>query len=494
MLITLNPRDKKAMYLQIKEQIIQLIKSGAIAKGFRLPSSRELADELGVSRRTVNQAYTELISEHWLEARIGQGTFVNGRQLNQENNSNTVKEENENLSSPFSSIEWSQYIFPMEFFGAPQIPPTPGQPPIISFTKATPDPSFFPLEKLKKIIGRLLWQPDSSIFNYSDPQGLPELVETLEEKSAQNGIDMSRNDIIVTDGFQQAFNLVTELLVQTGEVVIVENPTYQAIVNLIQAKRIKALPVPVDENGLRVDAVERLLVKNDVKLIILTPTFHNPTGYVMSIERRRRLLELAAQHQVPIFEDNCLADLRYDGIVVPSLKALDKANVVISAYSFSKTLVPGIRLGYLVLPREVSLTLLRLKRATEKGGNYLIQKALDMFINKGYYKHQVNLVRRNYRERRDVLLFAMSHYFPKSIKFTRPQGGLSVWVYLPEHLSSLKLYQFARAAGVDFAVGNYFDVYRQECGGFRLSFACLEENKIEIGIERLANVLKKLCD
>lgn len=492
MLITIDPKNKKPMYLQIKEQIIARIKSGAIVKGFRLPSTRSLAEEIGISRRTVNQAFAELIGEHWLEARVGQGTFVNGRQLTTEESTKYKIEANVGVS-PLSSIEWSQYIFPMEFFGSPQMPPVPGQPSIISFTKATPDPELFPLAKIKKIIGRLLWSPDAGIFNYSDPQGLPELVDTLEEKAAQYGVDMSRNDIIVTDGFQQALNLVTELLVHHGDVVLVENPTYQAIANIIQAKRMKAIPVPMDEDGMKVDAVERLLVKNDVKLIIVTPTFHNPTGYVMSLERRKKLLELAAYHQVPIFEDNCLSDLRYDGIVVPSLKALDNANVVISASSFSKTLVPGIRIGFIILPREVSLTLLRLKRATEKGGNYLMQKAITEFINKGYYKQHLSLIKRNYRDRRDVLLFAMSHFFPKHIKYTRPLGGLSVWVYLPEQVNSMRLYQFARAAGVDFAVGNYFDVFKQECGGFRLSFSCLKESQIEEGVKRLADVVKKLC-
>jgi len=492
--------DKNApvpLYRQIVAEVRRLIDAGLLAAGTRLPSSRELAEQIGVSRKTILIAYQELIADRYLEGKPQSGTYVVDRTALAQmmGESGRKKGGSEEAEQAKPTMDWSPYQIPGQFFALPpqrKATEQPEQP--ISFIKAIPDSRLFPFEQIKQITQQLLWDPKAFFFDYGHPQGYQPLVEYIEKKEALSGVAMApgQNDVVVVSGFQQGMNLLANLLIQPGDAVAVEMPTYADILNLLIARRIPYFGIPVDGNGMMVDKLPALLKRENIRAIITIPTFHNPTGTVMTKKRREKLLQIAADHQLPIIEDDWAQDLRYEGADVPSLKSLDKGGNVIRMGSFSKIFLPGLRLAWITLPSESAISLVRMKRACDCGDSFFLQVIMHEFILKGYLDKHLRRTRRIYKSRRDTMLEAMNDHFPKEITWTKPQGGFSLWVNLPPKLKSMALYHYCREKGVEFAVANFFWPGKSDASGFRLSWSLLEEGEIMDGIHRLGNALKKV--
>jgi DNA-binding transcriptional MocR family regulator len=491
--------DKNApvpLYRQIYAEVRRLIDAGLLAAGTRLPSSRELADQLGISRKTVLIAFQELIADRYLESRPQSGTFVVDRSaLAQIKGDVAVSKQEPGKPELSLSMDWSQYLIPGDFFSLPPKRQATEQPkPPISFIRAIPDSRLFPFEQIKQITQQLLWDPKAFFFDYGHPQGYQPLVEWLEKKEALSGTQMApgQNDVVVVSGFQQGLNLLMSMLLRPGDAVAVEMPTYAAILNLLIARRIPYHGIPVDANGMQVEKLQSLLKRERIGALITIPTFQNPTGTIMPIGRRRKLLEIAAAHQLPIIEDDYAQDLRYDGAEVPGLKSLDTGANVIRLGSFSKIFLPGLRLAWVTLPSELAVALVRMKRGCDRGDSFFLQVIMHEFILKGYLDKHMRRTKRIYKSRRDALLEAMDESFPKEITWTKPHGGFSLWVNLPPKLKSLALYHYCRERGVEFAVANFFWPGKQDASGFRLSWSLLEEGEIIDGAHRLGAALREV--
>jgi len=491
--------DKNApvpLYRQIVAEIRRLIDAGLLATGTRLPSSRELAEQLDVSRKTILIAFQELIADRYLESRPQSGTFVVDRSALADISGGSGLSEGDNTIAG-SRMDWSRYEIPGGFFSLPpQREATRQSTTPISFIKATPDPQLFPFEQIKQITQQLLWDPEAFFFDYGHPQGYQPLVEFLEQKEALSGTAMKpgQNDVVVVSGFQQGLNLLINLLLRPGEALLVEQPTYAAILNFCIARRIPYIGVPVDKDGMQVDKIKEILKdkKQKIGAIITIPTFHNPTGTVMSVERRKKLLEIASGAKLPIIEDDYAQDLRYDGADVPSLKSLDQHGNVIRLGSFSKIFLPGLRLAWATLPSDLAVPLVRMKRGCDRGDSFFLQVIMHEFILKGYLDKHIRRTKRVYKSRRDVLLETMEEEFPKELTWTKPSGGFSLWVNLPKKIKSLALYHYCRERGAEFAVANFFWPGKQDSNGFRLSWSLLEEGEIVDGATRLGMALKEV--
>lgn len=496
MRIEIDKNSPVPLYRQIYAEISRLIDAGLLAAGTRLPSSRELADQLGISRKTVLIAYQELIADRYLESRPQSGTYVVDRSALPSAKPRTKGEKPGRVSVRASKVmDWREYQIPGDFFSLPpQRKATQRGEPCISFVKAVPDSSLFPFEQIKQITQHLLWDPKAFFFEYGHPQGYQPLVEWLEKKEALAGTDMAEghNDVVVVSGFQQGLNLLFNLLLRKGEKVAVEMPTYAAILNLLIARRIPYVGVPVDGDGMRVEELKKVLKKHKIGAVVTIPTFQNPTGTVMPLERRKKLLEIAADARLPVIEDDWAQDLRYEGAEVPSLKSLDETGNVIRLGSFSKIFLPGLRLAWAALPSELAIALVRMKRGCDRGDSFFLQVIMHQFILKGYLDKHLRRTKRVYRARRDALLDAMEESFPKSISWTRPQGGFSLWVNLPQHIKSLALYHFCLERGVEFAVANFFWPGKVDASGFRLSWSLLREGEIIDGAHRLGEALHEV--
>ncbi len=491
--------DKNApvpLYRQIIAEVRRLIDTGLLAAGTRLPSSRDLAESLGVSRKTILISFQELIADQYLESRPQSGTFVVDRSKLDHLDGSKPPTTPEDTSSETIDLkmDWSPYQIPGGFFSLPperKATEQPSKP--ISFIKALPDSRLFPFEQIKQITQQLLWDPKAFFFDYGHPQGYQPLVEWLEKKEALSGTPMApgQNDVVITSGFQQGLNLLINLLLKPDEAVIVEMPTYAVILNLLIARRIPYHGVPVDANGMQVKKIKEIIKKHKIGAIFTIPTHHNPTGTTMSVSRRKQLIEIAAEHKIPIIEDSYAQDLRYDGAQVPTLKNLDRHSVVIRIGSFSKVFLPGLRLAWVTLPSELAVPLVRMKRGVDRGDSFFLQVIMHEFILKGYLDKHLRRTKRIYKARRDALLETMGEHFPKELTWTKPKGGFCLWVNLPKELKSLALYHYCRERGVEFAVANFFWPGKQDASGFRLSWSLLEEGEIIDGATRLGAALKE---
>lgn len=484
MRIPLQRDTPTPLYQQIVNWLRQNILSGSLPSGTRLPASRALADELGVSRITVKNAYAALESDGLILTREGSGTFVAPPAASQ-----VLTESPEGLSWPLWQVEAMGEPVPCEEISQPRT----RHPHPVSFT-GVGDPRQFPLKEFAKTMQAVLRRDGVSALEYGVfDGGYSPLRETVTHVLASQGIQAHPQEVLITTGSQQALALVCQVLLKPGDVVLVEKPTYNLALELFHTLGLKILGVPVDESGMQVEGLEPLLQQSHPKLIYTIPNFQNPSGACLSGSRRRQLLALADRYNVPILEDDFVGDLRYEGRAQPAIKALDSGGRVIYVGTFSKMLMPGLRVGYLLATGPIFERLAREKRVQDLTTSPLMQRTLDMYVTVGRYQAHLRRSTRLYRARRDAMLAAIQRYL-SGVTVSAPQGGLFLWLKLPEGVSSLKLLPLALEAGVEFAPGTRFFANSGEGEPFlRLNFATRTEDEIDLGIRRLRKALDVLA-
>lgn len=481
------------LYEQIRDQIEALVRDGLLLVGTRLPSVRQLADELGVSKNTVNQAYDELVARQLAESRRGSGTFIAARP--QPNNGLHLRTRSEMLPDlgEFPPMRWEPYDFRSEFF---MLPVSKNSDKMIRFTQAYPDPDLFPFDRIKQTTSNMLWNPKKQFFDIGHPQGYQPLVEHIEKEMALGGVPMAEgeNDIILTGGFQRALALVLDFLLKPGQAVAIESPTYCGLLNLLISRHIDYVPIPVDDHGMDTEYLAGVLKREEVKAIVTVPTFHNPTGVCMSAERREHLMRLAMTHRVPIIEDDWGRLLRYDGAADPPLKHLDQGGYVIHIGTFSKVFLPGLRVGWISCPAAISVPLLRAKIGSDQSDSFFLQMLLHHMIEKGHFVRHLRHANKIYRKRRDAMCKTLQKELPEGCKFRVPHGGFSVWLELPLAIRSVPLLSLARQAGVDFVPAAFVMPDRRDGPALRLSFSRNSPERIERGIKVLCDVISDCID
>lgn len=498
MFLSIDRAAGKPVYQQIRDGIIALVKAGTLTPGDKLPGTRELASQLGVSRKTVLIAYLELAADSWVESRPGSSTFVLDRSsLSQHVQRRGAAMEVLPPVAPGEHLmDWSPYQLEARFFSMPPYSSSwQGPDDWISFSRAIPDVRLFPFERVKKVSGQMLWDPKAYFFDYGHPQGYEPLVEYLRMRLAKEGINTAEevNGVVIASGFQVSLNLVLSALTRPGDTIAVEDPTFNSILNLLDARRIRTVGIPMQPDGLDVEHLERLLKRGKAgerpSLLITIPTLHNPTGITMSRAKRERVIELAQRYSLPVVEDHWAMLMPGDGKREPSLKTLDTGGYVVQIGSFSKCFLPGTRVAWLVVPSALAVSFVRAKRALDRSDSYFLQTLVYEFIRKGYLDLHLRKVERIYRARRELMDELMRQHFPSDVTWRRPTGGLSYWVELPPQLRSRELLERAVAVGLDFAPGNFFYVDRRESSSLRLSFSTLTQPQLRQGVRRLGAVI-----
>lgn len=486
--LSIDKQKTEPVYEQIRQQIVELVQGGLIQAGTRLPSVRQLALSLGVSKNTVALAYAELAAQNIIETRHGSGAYVNSQPGGAAPVDLSRRQEMRLGLADFPPMRWEPYYFKSEFFGMPL---SKRHSDIIRFTQANPDPALFPFERIKQVTSNMLWYPQEFFFDIGNPQGYQPLVEHLEKEMVLAGVPMAegQNDIILTGGFQRAVSLLLDFLLKPGQKVAIESPNYTNLLNLLIAKRIEAVPVPVDSQGMDTEYLGGVLANGDVRAIIAVPQFHNPTGVTMSLERREHLLRLSMQYRVPVIEDDWGRNLRYEGAVIPPLKVLDPGGYVIHIGSYSKCFLPGLRIGWITCPAPISRPLIRAKMGADRGDSYFLQALLFDFIQKGHFDRHIRKIQKTYKARRDAMCRALAEHLPGACQFRVPQGGLSVWIELPAGIPSLPVLVLARAAGVDFLPAAFAMPDRKDAPALRLSFSKNSTDDIATGVRILCSVL-----
>jgi DNA-binding transcriptional MocR family regulator len=487
--INLDQSSKEPAYRQIHRQIADMVRDGLLEAGQKIPSVRELARSLGVSVKTVYNAYESLCAENIIETRGGSGTYVTSQPGVVTGANLRTREEMGGQLSELPPMRWEPYFFRSEFFLNPVAKARTGTP--IRFTQAYPDPALFPFDRIKQVATTMLWYPKEFFFDMGHPQGYQPLVEYLEKEMALAGVPMAEgeNEIILTGGFQRALSIVIDRLLKPGQKVAIESPTYTGILNFLMAKEIDFVAIPMEKDGMDTDYLAGVLGRGEVRAIITIPTFHNPTGITMSQAKREHLIRLAARHRVPIIEDDWGRMLRYEGEAVPPLKAMDPGGYVVHIGTFSKSFLPGLRIGWITTPAVMGVPFVRAKLGSDSGDSFFLQALLYEFILKGHFAKYQRKAIKEYKRRRNAMCKALGECLPKGCSFIVPQGGFTVWVELPNFMRSLPLVSLASESGVDLLPSTFCMPDRQDAPAVRLSFSRNTVEDIEAGVRILCSVI-----
>lgn len=365
-------------------------------------------------------------------------------------------------------------------------------PEIISFGGGLPAWDLFPTEKVRSVTDELLRADAPAILQYSTSEGYLPFREKLAERYQSKGCDISVENIIIDTGSMQGIDLVAKLFLDQGDAVVLGDPTFLTALQAFSFYQARYLTVPLDEMGMQVDQLPTILENSSAKFIYIMPTFQNPSGRTLSLERRKQLLDVAAHYGVPIIEDDSYGELRYDGDPLPSLKALDRNDIVIYLGSFSKVLSPGLRVGFVIAPTPLMEKLVYAKQAADLHTSVLPQRIAHEFLRQNLLDEHIRFIISNYRQRRDAMLSAMSQFFPADVCWTRPAGGIFLWVTLPDGVDSGKLFDRAVAEKVVFVPGSSYYANGGGENTMRLNFSAYKQDTIELGIRRLAKVIGDL--
>lgn len=479
MRIPLDPAADAPLFRQLEASLRRDVTSGRLPAGTRLPATRALARALGVSRLTVESAYAELRADGLVGGRPGSGTYV---------------ERLPPAPPPARAAgaawpRWQQALRPGR--GASPDTSAPAADGAIRLDLGTGDPGLFPADEFRAHLQRVLRRDGAGALGYGEPAGHLPLRRAIAQVLTAQGIPARPEGLVVTAGSQRAIGLVTALLARPGDAVVVERPTYPGALELFRARGLRVIGAPTDGLGLRVDVLGPLLARHRPRLLYVMPNFQNPTGACLPASRRRALVALAARHGVPIVEDDFVGDLRYEGRAQPALKALDPGGHVVYLSTFSKMLMPGLRVGFVLADGPVVARLAALHRQEELAGCQPIQRALEGFVSIGRYRTHLRRATRAYRARRDAILAAAARHLPPGVTWQAPQGGLFLWLRLPPGSDAAALLPAAAAAGVTFAPGQAFFPAPAEGRRFaRLCFAGHDAGALEEGLRRLAGVLR----
>jgi len=374
------------------------------------------------------------------------------------------------------------------------------QPEIISFAGGLPGPDVFPIQEVSQACERVLAESGAQALQYGTTEGFQPLREMIARHAMRYGLEITAENVLITSGSQQALDLLGRIFINRGDHILVENPTYLGAIQAWNAVGAEFVPVAMDHDGMVTDALEDAM-RTGPKFIYILPNFQNPTGVTLSLERRKRLVEIADRHGVPIVEDDPYGQLRFEGEHLPTVVRLDnehrlngdpcyRGNVIYLS-TFSKTLSPGLRLAWVVAPAEVIRKLVQAKQGADLHTATFNQMIAFEVARGGFLDRHVRLIREVYRERRNVMLQAMEDHFPKAVQWTRPQGGLFLWATLPEGMRSADVLQDAVAEKVAFVPGSPFFSKGGGENTMRLNFSNAPPAKIREGMARLGRVLQR---
>ncbi|MFO0589430.1 MAG: PLP-dependent aminotransferase family protein [Polyangiaceae bacterium] len=365
------------------------------------------------------------------------------------------------------------------------------QPDVLSFAGGLPAPELFPVEAISAAYEKVLAREGRAALQYSTTEGFGPLCEWIAARLSRRGMRVTSDQILITNGSQQGIDIVSRVLLDPGDVVAVESPTYLAAIQTFEGCEVTFAPVASDDHGMDVDDLARVFAERLPKLVYLVPEFNNPKGTTLSRERRAQLVALCRAHRVPILEDNPYGELRFRGDAPPALAALDDSGVVIHLGTFSKTLAPGMRLGWIVASRELIRPFTIAKQAADLHTGTLAQRAASCLLETFDYDGHLANLRRVYGERCDAMLSALQKHLPAAARWTKPEGGLFIWAELPTGLRADELFHDALREKVAFVPGNAFYPDTPKLETLRLNYSNRPPALIEEGMARLGRVVAR---
>lgn len=499
--LVLDPAADVPLYQQLFDRIAERIRTGAFPAGFRLPPTRKLAGELGTHRNTVVRAYTELERSGFLSSTVGRGTFVRSLPTAPAGApaAPSAPPPRDTLPPPSAPREgampWGSLISSRAraepFARVQRIARMAGRGELVNLTRMQPGPELVPDELFRRCLEHVMRTVGARALGYAPHEGVPRLRERIAEDLVRQGVPARPDDVLVTSGSQQAIDVVARGLVDPGDVVLAQEATYTGAIQIFAAAGARTCGVPSDARG-----PDPAWLRNvgRAKALYLMPSHCNPTGTCIDAARREQLITWSRETGTPIVEDDYAADLELEGgAPPPAMRALDGDVLYVS--TFSKKLIPALRVGFLLCPPSLASQLVALKHATDLGSSALMQHALAEFLERGYLGAHLNRIRAEYRARRDALVAALRAHLPRSIRFDVPPRGTTLWLELPDDLDSEAVFEEAKRRGVLVSPGSLYRVDRAlpSRGGVRLVFCYEPAPRLVEGAKRLGAAIESLA-
>ncbi|KAB2495243.1 MocR-like pyridoxine biosynthesis transcription factor PdxR [Priestia endophytica] len=463
-------------YEKIMRYMKEKISNGEWPIGSKIPSQRQLAKEFNVNRSTVITALEELIADGLLEAQMGVGTIVTNNTWN--------------LLS--SSLNWNTHVeagmLKQSRSTVQEINNSESQQQFIQLSKGELSSDMFPLQKMKEIINKV--SNHITPFGYEEPKGYLPLRKAVSAYLHKMNVNVSPSSILIVSGALQALQLVSIGLLHKGSTVLLEKPSYLYSLRIFQSAGINLTGIPLDQEGLLVQHLEHVKKKRKEAVLYTNPCFHNPTGTLMSEKRRKNIIETCTKHQIPIIEDDIYRELWFEEAPPLPLKSLDQTGHVLYVGSLSKTLTPGLRIGWIAAPEPVINRLADIKMQIDYGSSSLSQRVAAEWLQSGLYEEHVKKVRENLLERKNVALKLIKQHLEGLAIWEKPQGGFFVWIHILAPISMKSLYARARTQGILLNPGHIY--HEQSSRYIRLSYAYASMQDLEVGIKKLGLLIRSL--
>jgi 2-aminoadipate transaminase len=466
---------------QLVDRVVAAVDSGELDPGEKLPTTRALAEQAGINHLTAARVYRRLAELGYVTATVGRGTFV--RTLVPATDERPG-DDWQIYALPDRQVTYGEQVLGDAF----RLPYAPG---MLSLATGWPSPSVYPTEQLAEITADIFREEGGNAISYLSAEGLYELREQIAKLGSGPGWASHPEEIIVTSGARQGIDLVARALLEPGDVVVTESPTFMGALSSLRATGARVIGVPVDEDGLDVDALERVLARHEVKLCSLQTACHNPTGRDLSPERRARLAELAINRNFFVLEDGVYSDVRFEGQHPEPLRSAAPGHVIY-VDSLSKTVGGGLRVGWIAARGPVFERLAMLKLESDFHTTTLAQHIAARFLASGAHRAHVESTLPFYTERRDALMEALDEHLRGEYRADIPCGGHHVWVTLERPLDERDLYAEAARHGVMFTPGGAVTAERHSQTNLRLSFPLLDPGELDEGVRRLARAMREV--
>ena len=464
--IILNKESDTPLYIQLYEQFKILIEENQLEKD-KLPSIRSLAKSLGVNNVTVVSAYKLLEQEGYVYSIKGSGTYI----------------------KKIPSTEEMSYIEDgdIELMTSGILPITKDS---INLASMSPTPDLFPIEEFKHALIEVLDRDGGHAFLYPEITGYGPLRESISKFLVENyKIEVDKDQILITSGGQQGLDIISKTLINPGDVILVENPTYSGALALFKSRGAKIIGIPMDEDGINIDILKTYIKRYNPKFLYIMTNYQSPTTYSYQEEKKKKLISLANIHNFYIIEDDFLTDLSYGEKKNP-LKSMDNNNKVIFIKSFSKIFMPGVRIGFVTLPTFLFKEIIRAKHTTDISSSGYLQRAFDLYLRKGYWKNHIDKIKKVYTEKYNIMVEELDKLTDYGISYIKPNGGLSIWVKLPKEIDAIDLYNECNKRSLAIVPGKVFFIDNSLYSNYiRLSFGSVDNKSIIEGIKILKDIL-----
>lgn len=466
------------LYVELADSLQQLVEQGTLRPGHRVPSVRRMALQRDVSISTVLQAYTMLENRGFLEARPQSGYYVRPRL--------PLDTPEPRMARPMAK---PSYVGVSDFTA--EVLATCVDPSYISLGAACPAPSLFPTKKLARVMGSVARNDPSLIGRYTMNWAYEPLTREIARRYLQAGAALAHDELVITVGCTEAVNLALRAVTKPGDTVAVETPAYFGILQLIQSLNLRVLEIPTDSReGLCLDAFRDAIRQNDVKALFVMPSFQNPLGACMPDSKKEKLYELLSEFDIPAIEDDIYGDIHFSERRPKPLKAWDRDGRVLLCSSFSKTLAPGLRVGW-IAPGRYMERVKRLKFTNTLGTPVVLQKTVSDFLRDGGYDHHLRSIRRAYQNQMHLVSQAILRHFPVGTRLSRPQGGFVLWIELPSRVDTLKLYTEALRHRINTAPGPLFSVKERYRNCLRLNCGLPWSDTVARALETVGSLARQ---